>query len=270
MIELESKDLNAFIHLIHRLAGITMDVSRKSLIQNRLRPRLRDLELTHYHQYLEIVLKDEAEAKTFIDLLTTNETYFYRTPRIWSYTRDFYLPAWFAAHPGRTFSVWSAAASSGEEANTIGLVLQEFKDRNPAFQYQILGTDICRDVLKKAETGGYSERSIQHLRDGQPELFKKYISFKDDAYHVHEKIRSHIQFRRHNLFEVLSGNETFDLVLLRNVLIYFTPADQEKVLAKVRLAIKPDGKLVIGESESLGQIQSSFSFVMPLIYEVAA
>ena len=251
--------------LIHDLTGIHLRENRQDMLVGRLRKRLRALDLK-YEEYLEKVRKDASEQVVFVDLVTTNETYFYRTPRVWEHFKNVFLPEWFAANPGKEFRAWSAAASSGEEAHTLAIHCEEFKSKHPGFRYSITGTDISREMVELCEQGIYSGRSIQIFRTQHAELFNKYMQNDGAGFKAITEVRSRLKFVQHNLFEALVGQGSFDYVLLRNVLIYFTNSDQEKVLARVRAKMNDTSVLVIGESESLTQLNTSFEFISPLIY----
>lgn len=267
--ELNDETMDRLLENVYRLTGITIGKNRKAMLQGRLRPRMRKLNIQKYHDYVVYLESNPDEIPFFIDLVTTNETYFYRTPRIWEYFSKYFLLEWHLKKLGRPLRIWSAAASSGEEAYTIAIQCQEFKDRNPAFQYQIVGTDISLKVLSIAQAARYSGRSIESFKNGQPDVFQKYLKSDGDSFQVISEIRSRVQFKRHNIFELLKGHEPFDIVFLRNVLIYFNSSDQEKVLRKIRKAINLEGILIIGESESLNRIKVSFSYKEPLIYRAS-
>jgi len=255
--------------LIHELTGITVGPNRHSMIQGRLRRRMREVGILDFETYLKYVKKNESEKPFFIDLVTTNETYFFRTPRVWDYLSQEMIPEWHLKNPGQIFKVWSAACSSGEEAHSLAIVCEDFKEKNPSFQYQILATDISQEMVALASAGLYSGRSIESFREQRAALFQKYMKPSEPGgaqFHLSSAIRSRIQFRTHNLFQSLYPKEIFQLVLLRNVLIYFTREDQEKVLANLSGQLAPQARLIIGESESLAYMQCAFSFVMPLVY----
>ena len=149
---------------------------------------------------------------------------------------------------------WSAAASSGEEAHSLGILCQSFKEKNPEFLYQILGTDISHEMIELCQQGHYSGRSIEAFRKNRPQLFEKYMrNVQNDVFQVRTEIKSRLKFQKHNLFRPIENKDTFDLVLIRNVLIYFTGSDQEKVLRLIAPRLQPDSALIIGESESLSQ-----------------
>jgi chemotaxis protein methyltransferase CheR len=269
MDDIEDLLFSRFVALIHSWTGISLAKNRKTMLQSRLRSRLRELKVESYAAYLGFLETHTAERQIFIDLVTTNETYFYRTPRVWEYLEKEYVPAWFQRNPRATFHVWSAAASSGAEAYTMGMILQKFKEVHPGFQFQILGTDISTEILKEAETAVYSGRTIETLKTNRLDLFKKYLDPKNDPlFSVASEVRSSVQFRPHNLFESLKKPKFFDLVLIRNVLIYFNADDQERVLAQVAATLKPEAALVIGESESLARLKTIFLYDQPLIYRL--
>lgn len=268
--DIDDKTLNQLIKRVHQYTGITLAPSRKTMLQGRLRPRMRELHLVDFHEYLNYLEDHSEETQIFIDLVTTNETYFYRTPRVWVYLEKEFIPTWLANNPGIVFTVWSAAASSGEEAHTLGIVLQHIKIKYPAFKYQIVGSDISGEILGIAEKGVYTGRSIEFFKNERPELFLTYMRQNSSgSFSVLPDIRQNIAFQKHNLFKTPQFKTKFDLVLIRNVLIYFDTKDQEKVLFNVSQAMKKNALLVIGESESITRLQTPFSYKMPLIYDVA-
>ena len=111
---------NQFSKLIHQMMGITIGADRKEMLSGRLRSRMRELSLDTYESYFEYLTANKSEHGSFVNAITTNETYFYRTPRIWNYVSGEFLPDWFQANQGKTLKVWSAASSTGEEAHTLG------------------------------------------------------------------------------------------------------------------------------------------------------
>lgn len=264
-LEMENDCFMKFQQIIHELTGITIDSNRKTMVQGRLRKRMAKLGCSTFESYLDIVTQTKPEQTEFIDLITTNETYFFRTPRVWSYLNEIFLPQWSQAE-GKSLSIWSAAASSGEEAHSLGVLCQSFKDRNPKFDYSILGSDISHEMVQLCKQGRYHGRSIQQFQNQHPEWFKKYMVMKDEKYEAVPEIRKRLNFLQHNLFAELKSSTQFDIILVRNVLIYFTPNDQEIVLKHLTAKLAPNGILVIGESESLSYIKTTLSPLAPLIY----
>ncbi len=220
------------IGMVHKLTGITMAEHKKTLLQSRLRKRMRELQIATYTDYLDFLAKTPDETQNFINVVTTNETTFFRTPKVWSYFRDEFLPEWYKNNPKTILTLWSAASSSGEEAYSLSIVCSEFKLKNAGFDFKILATDISSSVLAEAASAEYNDRAVEFFRKSHPDLFAKYFKTKEDNLHaVCGEIKKKVQFLPHNLFTV--KKEQFDIVFLRNVLIYFSSEDQEKVLLNV-------------------------------------
>ena len=255
-----------YIRFIHENTGVSIREDRRSMLISRIRKRLHKLSIPDYKFYLRLIGEDTKEKEIFIDLITTHETYFYRTPRIWDYIEDDFLPKKFR-EKSTPINIWSAASSTGEEAYTLGIIAQNFKERNLNFRYKIMGTDISSSVVEKAIEGKYLGRSISQFKERRGELFEKYMLGNDcSGYQVSPQIRNNIHFKVHNLFHILSDNQKFDLILLRNVLIYFAKRDREIVLENLYKKLSLGGYLIIGESESLNIVNSNFESVAPLIY----
>lgn len=256
-----------FLKLIHDLTGVTIDETRKSMLISRLRKRVRATGLPDFESYLGFVREDRDEVDHFVDNVTTHETYFYRTPGVWTYFRDVFLPEWVEANGPRTLHVWSAAASTGAEAHTIGVFLEDFKSTHAGFDYVVLGSDVSSQVIETSRQGLYVGRSVERFRRAQPELFARYMSGDEaSGYRASPEIRGAIKFKTHNLFRPLSHTARFDIVFLRNVLIYFTKEDQEAVLGNIHQQMTPGGVLIIGESETLSRLSTSFRPVVPMTY----
>jgi chemotaxis protein methyltransferase CheR len=256
----------ALFEQVRRHTGIAMNERKWTMLKGRLRRRIMTLGLPDYSDYLRVLDTSADEVRDFIDLVTTNETSFFRTPRIWEYLAGEFLPRWAAKRTGETLRIWSAAASSGEEAWTTAMLCEECRLLHPALRYAIVGTDISDGILANARAGHYGGRSMEGLRQQRPELVQKY--FRSDATGIvaSDGLRTHVTFRRHNLYDVPRDLGQFDLVLLRNVLIYFDLAGQQAVLANVRRAMRPGAVLIVGESESLSRVAAGFVFEQPLIY----
>lgn len=264
---MDDETLEIILALVHRHTGITMNKGKKTLLEGRLRRRLQALGFDCYPQYLDYLARNPDETQNFVNLVTTNETSFFRTQRVWDYFTKKFLPAWAKEHPQETLRVWSAAASSGEEAYSVAISCEEFRKSVPGFTYEIVGTDIDTEVLKIAEKAGYCGRSINALRAGNPALFEKYFLPEGDGFRVADLARRKVSFLPHNLFKPFSRHDLFDVTFLRNVLIYFEKQDQEEVIRLVSRASKDKGLLLIGESESLGSLKTPFKFKEPLVYE---
>lgn len=259
--------LTTLIALVRQHTGIAMTPRKSVLLERRLQPRLQALSLHSYQAYLDRVASDRDEVAHFIDLVTTNDTLFFRTPQVWDYFRDRYLPAWACAHPGGCLKVWSAAAASGEELYSIAMLCEQFKLQAPAFRYQILASDISQQILGAARAGQYSGRSVERIRLSHPDLLRTYFTPSPYGVKVNDELRQHVSFAQHNLLEALRPAQRFDLVFLRNVLIYFDAEHQETVLRQARLSLKDEGRLILGESETIARLGTGYQFEFPMIYK---
>lgn len=268
---MDPSTLRQALELVQRHTGICMGPAKRSMLQSRLRRRMRALQLDSYEAYLLRLDQDERERQPFIDVVTTHHTTFFRTPRVWQYLREQFLPPWAERHPGRTLRAWSAASSSGEEACSIAICCEELRRHRPGLDYEINGTDIAGDVLEHARGGAYAGTSVNAFRGAHPELFERYNSLgSNERFMLAPPVRERIAYSLHNLLEPSPWRERYDLVFLRNVLIYFKPDAIATIVRNIAPALREDGLLVIGEAESLAAMDVPFAFIRPQIYRRVA
>lgn len=266
--DMDATTLRRALQLVHEYTGVTIVESKKNMLQSRMRHRMQQLRLTSYNDYLDRIVADDMEGQPFIDTVTTHQTTFFRTPRIWQYFGETFLPAWTAAHARETLRVWSAAASTGEEACSIAMCCEEFSRRQTRFGYEILATDISNEVLAKAQAGHYTGASVTYFQASHPELFERYNgSGSPHCFALSEPVRKHIRFETCNLMAAPPWRDHFDLVFLRNVLIYFNPGDVKRVVRQIAPTLHDSGQLIIGESESLTGQDVPFQFIQPQVYQ---
>ncbi len=266
-LELCDADLKQALALVYQHTGVRMSAKKRALIHGRLERRLRAREISEWSDYWDLIESDRGELDQFIDLVTTHETYFHRTPRVWSYFASEFLPEFWRREPSRPLRIWSAACSTGEEAYTLAMYGEEFRRTHGGFQFSVLATDISAGVLAMAEAGRYQGRTLEALSKASPGFLRNYLRPVDEeVMEVAPTIRANITFRQHNLLRQGTPRERFDIALLRNVLIYFDQTDQESVVEAVRRSLNPGGILVIGESESLARLDTRMEFIQPLVY----
>ena len=265
---IQPETLTALIALVREHTGIAMSERKSVLLEGRLRPRMQALEIASYQAYLDKVVKDRNEVPHFIDLVTTNDTVFFRTPQVWDYVEQEFLPQWQRDHAGNTLKVWSAAASSGEELYSMAILCEEFKAVTPAFTYQIYATDISQQILAQARAGRYAGRSVERIRASHPEWVKKYFQASTHGLQIVDALKKHVELAQHNLLTPLKQPKQFDLVFLRNVLIYFDQEHQQTVLQQVRHSMAPHARLILGESESISGLDTACHFDRPMIYRL--
>lgn len=267
--EFNEKELNDLIKIVYHHTGITLGENPRQMLQMRLRTRFRELECTCLGDYINHLNSHREEKQLFINAVTTNETYFFRTSRVWDYIENTFLDKWYSENKGQTLHTWSAASSSGEEAYSLAMIFERFKMLHPLFNYKIMGTDISDKVLQKAKLAKYSGRPIDLILRDRPEMLKTFfLDLGNNEYQVKDLLKKNISFENHNLFNPLNSNNKFDLVLFRNVLIYFNEIDQQRVLSQVSKVIKEDSVLIVGESESLNHLKTDFKYESPLVYSL--
>jgi chemotaxis protein methyltransferase CheR len=266
-LELGDDDLNAVIALVRRHTGIAMTATKRVLLQGRLLPRMRVLGSASYREYLDVVGRGGPEVTSFIDAVTTNDSAFFRTPAVWRYLADEFLPAWAARNAGATLKIWSAAAATGEESYSLAMTCMDFKRTHPALRFSINGTDISSQALDAARAATYRGRTTERFEATRPEQFRRYMQGGPERWTVAPGVRAHISFAQHNLLEAPAQGQ-YDLVLLRNVMIYFDEAHQQRILAQVRTSMRPGARLILGEQESITRLRTAFTFDQAHVYRI--
>lgn len=240
---LTALELEKFAEIAYQYTGIRLTVNKLELMNNRLGRRLRDLKLGSYKKYLEYLRKNlHVELNNFIQVITTNETYFLRCPM------HFYLLSKeiFPKLKDHEISLWSAACSSGEEPYSLAMVCRERLPNFMSRQVSIYASDIDYDVLRKAHEGIYNSYSLRLVK---PELINKYFEpLNSNYFKIIPAIRKMIAYGRHNLNELFPHGQV-DIVFCRNVLIYFDNDSKKRVLENLIKTLKPGGYLFLGESE---------------------
>lgn len=266
---MDAATLQRALKLVYQYTGITLAEGKKTMLQSRMRQRMRQLGLPSYRAYLDWLENTPAERQPFIDVVTTHQTTFFRTPKVWDYFREQFLPHYLHTHgTDSVLRLWSAAASTGEEACSIAMCCEEFKRQHPRFNYDILATDISTEVLAQAQQGEYTGATVTHFRTKHPELFARYNhSSLPERFALPKALHQRIRFQPCNLMlPQQPWKEHFDLVFLRNVLIYFSPEDARRIVQRLAPTLRHSGQLIIGESESLSGQEVPFQFIQPQVY----
>ncbi len=267
MTPITDNELAQFRRFIFEAAGITMSEQKKALVEGRLSKRLTLHGLESFGQYFRLLTSGEhpEEVQVAVDLLTTNETYFFREIKHFDFLRAQALAARSRVQP---FRVWSAASSSGEEAYSIAMVLADCMESTP---WEVLGTDISTQVLRGATRALYTMERARHI---PPDYLQRFC-LKGSGEHqgkllIERNLRSHVLFRQVNLNAALPRLGQFDVVFLRNVMIYFSDDTKREVVSRVLSAVKPGGYFCIGHSESLNGINNAVEALAPSIYRKPA
>lgn len=260
---LNDHEFEQFRKLIYRIAGINLSSAKKQLVSGRLANRLKHFRLSSYGEYFRLLTAGSHpnEMQMAVDLLTTNETYFFREPKHFDYLREKILPT----HPhGRPFRIWSAASSSGQEPYSIAMTLADGLGGKP---WEMVASDISMRVLEKARSGHYPiEQAQQVPKHYLSRYCLKGVDAQEGTFLMDKPIRSAISFMQINLNAVLPQIGEFDLVFLRNVMIYFDNDTKRQVVQRIMGKMRSGAHLFIGHSESLNGIVDELHVVKPSIY----
>lgn len=259
--ELPLPAFRGFQQLMQQAAGIHIADSKMQLVRGRLARRVSELQLSSYDDYLRHIsdARNSAERQVAIDLLTTNETYFFREPK------HFELLTEIAANSSssRPLRVWSAACSSGEEPYSIAMLLTQQLGQH----WEVLGSDISTRVLAQAQRAIYPLARTHSLPAGYLERFcLKGIGSQEGSFIVSRELRARVRFLNINLNAPLPDIGEFDVIFLRNVMIYFNQQTKSQVVNRLAAKLRPGGYLIIGHSESLNGIESPLKPVRPSVY----
>lgn len=254
---LSRQNFNRLTAFIEEYSGIRLPESKLTMLEGRLRRRLRATGIHDLDAYCEHVFTSgrlSGEMLHLIDAVTTNKTDFFREPAHFRYLTERAVPELLEARgEGAQITVWSAACSTGAEPYTLAMVLDDLSRRRRPFRYSILATDICTEVLQTAIAGIYPEAA---LAPTPAELHKRYVQRSRDRsaglVRIAPELRSKIRFGRLNLVEAtLPAPRDLDVLFCRNVLIYFDRPTQERVVRRLCDHLRPGGHLFLGHSETL-------------------
>jgi chemotaxis protein methyltransferase CheR len=269
--EISDDEFTLFQALICRESGIHLAPSKKPMLVSRLMRRVSALKLDSFGDYYRHVINDRLEEMVhLLDAVSTNETWFFRNPKHFSFVKETLCPIWAAeARDGRRarrISAWSAASSSGEEPFSLAMILL---DSLPGWDIRILATDLSSRVLMKAQAATWS---IEKSGDIAPRYLKRYMlrgtGAQDGKMRAAPDLRNVVTFRRLNLNDELwlpEADTGFDLVFCRNVLMYFEARRRERVLRRLLKHLPKHGCLFLGDAEGLTGFDG-MRLVAPAVY----
>lgn len=236
-------DYNWFVDAVKNAYGIDLSSYKEAQMKRRLVALRQQKGYTDFQQFYDKMTKDSALLDVFLDRMTINVSSFYRNAKRWGILENKVLPK--LLRDRSRLKIWSAACSTGEEPYTLAMLLSRVL---PLSNVSILATDLDERVLEKAQAGRFLERSLLELPAPLKERFFKRI----DAIHwqINERLQEVVRFQKHNLLED-PFSKNFDLIVCRNVLIYFTDDAKERLYRKFNAALAPDGMLFVGSTEQI-------------------
>ena len=250
----------ALAELLKTRSGLVIGLDKTYLLETRLSPILKRAGAPDLNALADRVKRSPNDplARDVVEAMTTNESFFFRDDKPFQHFKMHTLPRLLAARPGgANLRIWSAASSSGQEAYSLAMILAEAKAQLGARTVEIVGTDIARDQLARAQQGLYSQFEVQR---GLPvQMLMRYFKKEDANWRMGDSIRSMVRFREFNLLGDLRSLGRFDVVFCRNVLIYFDQTTKARVLDAIAAQMPADGALYLGGAETVLGITGRFA-----------
>ncbi len=268
---LNTQQFEKFRDFIYQQSGIRMDSNKVLLLSNRIRRRLKAGGFDGFDEYYRFLRSSSgsAEIEFFLDAVTTNETFFFRTEKHFEWLSSEFLKELIAQQQqGRRkpqLRIWSAGCATGAEPYSIAICLAENSYRLRDWSLEIIGTDISEEVLRDARRGIYKSRSIESVNEKQRRRFFRH-QVAEDLWTIRPDIQALVEFRQHNLIQPPPAKE-LDCIFIRNVLIYFDANSKRLVIDHLIQALAVGGYLVIGPSEGISGMLEPLRKVSPTIYQ---
>ena len=249
--------------LLARSAGLVFDEARRDSVAYCIAERLRATGAADVPSYLAL-LGDARERQQLLDEVTIQETHFFRNPPQIRALRKYVIPELLrhADTRGRRIRIWSAGCSTGEEPYTIAMLLRELLPTMAGWDVKVVATDVSARALEAARRGRYGERAVQMA--SPEDLARFFLPTGDGGYEVRPEVRELVQFRHHNLVTEpvpFAADERIDLVLCRNVTIYFSRETTRALMSRLHTSLRDNGYLFLGHSETLWQVSEDFRLV---------
>ena len=260
------KNFKDIATLVYNACGIVLGDHKREMVYSRLARRVREHKLKSFSQYLEYLHNNkEAEFDAFINAITTNLTSFFREPHHFEFLKNTIVPQLLSSNKvTKRVRVWSAGCSTGEEPYSLAITLADLFPSS--WDVKILATDLDSNVLAKAQAGIYTAANVNGLENNV--LKKWFLKSKDgQTYKVKPQLNKHIFFKRLNLLQEWPMKGQFDLILCRNVVIYFDKETKDTLFKRYANALNRDGYLFLGHSESMGKEHSEFKNLGKTMYQ---
>jgi len=242
------------------LTGIAIDADKQYFVESRLAPIMRARGLSDFAEFARLVERrdDESLVRELIDAMTTNETSFFRDRAPFEAFSDELLPRAIAARAReRRLRLWCAACSTGQEAYSLAMTLDQNASALRGWSVELLATDLSRAAIETARRGCYSQFEVQ--RGLSTSQLLRYFHRREDGWRVNEHIRARVAFREFNLLSDFGALGKFDVIFCRNVLLYFDRETKRDVLGRLARALADDGALVLGASEIAGDVHPAYA-----------
>ncbi|MBT9777823.1 methyltransferase domain-containing protein [Clostridium sp. MCC353] len=267
MIRLSDREFEYIVHYVKEIYGIALE-KKRVLIECRLNRELDKCGADSFSAYFRMVERDKSGkmGEEMIHRLTTHYTYFLREPQHFDFIRDKILPEVEKNGPRECYYIWCAGCATGEECYTLAMVLKDYESSGGRLPpYQIVATDISEKVLEQARKGCYP---VKEMKGFPVSWQKKYCTvLGDGTFRLDGSLREKIQFRNQNLQEAPHPVRKYDLVLCRNVMIYFDADVRQKIVRSLEDSLRKGGYLLVGHSELLSRGNTTLECAGPAVYK---
>jgi chemotaxis protein methyltransferase CheR len=252
-----SQDFDFVAQLLRRRAGIVLTGDKMYLLESRLAPLARKEGLPSIDDLIQVVRarRDERLITQVVDVMTTNETFFFRDKTPFDHFKEAIMPALASARRGQRIRIWNAACSTGQEPYSLAMMLDQQPSLSGGVPVEIVATDISDRCLERARQGLFTQFEVQR---GIPiQMLMHYFTQQDDHWRISERIRSMVTFRKFNLMDPSYNLGKFDVVFCRNVLIYFDAPTKTDILDRIAAQLNPGGFLLLGADRKSTRLNSS-------------
>jgi chemotaxis protein methyltransferase CheR len=267
--ELSDQNFRRISALVYEKCGINLHDGKKELVRARLGKRLRKTGFKDFNAYFKHLNEDTDgwEMVHMLDAISTNQTFFFREEKHFEFLKEKVFPTYQASDP-KKLRFWSAGCSSGEESYSLAMWLLEYFEKIASFDVKILATDISTKVLAKAARGVYPGKQLSKIPEHQlRKYFQRGYGRQEGYFRVKQPLTEMFEFSRHNLMDPFEFKGTFNLILCRNVMIYFNNKTRQSLIDKLYDCLENGGYLLIGHAESLTGIKHRFRYIQPSVYK---
>jgi len=263
---ISDRDFSEIVRITLDVSGISIDDSKRPMIFSRFSRRLRELQLSSFEEYIDLLkCGDQEEYTSFINTVTTNLTYFFREPHHFDFLRQSAIPALIERNKSsKRLRFWSSACSSGQEAYSLAIVASE-EPKLASWETRILATDIDTEMVKSCTSGNYTQEAIRGLPPQQQSRWMQ--PSESGRFQLVDQLRAMLVTKQLNLFSSWPFRSGVDVIFCRNALIYFDEKHQQKLLSKFADYQTPGSYLFLGHSESIKDTSLPYKRVSNTVYE---
>lgn len=256
---MKTEDFDIFSTLVKTRSGLVLTPDKAYLLESRLMPVARKMGLKDLEELARLIRdkRDEKVMEAVTEAMTTNETFFFRDQKPFDQFKSIVIPHLLKVRAAKKHvRIWSAASSTGQEAYSLAMILAEEGAKFAGWKFDIIGTDLSVEVVDKAKQGVYTQFEVQR---GLPiQYLMKNFTQNGDKWQISQKIKDMVQYKTMNLLGDWAGLGQFDIVFIRNVLIYFDGPTKTKILERVSQLMPPDGVMFMGGAETVLGVSDKF------------